>query len=131
MTSALFTLLGLLIGFFIGLQVDVMPRKREASIRFGGIEKMQFSEAMLPLRSMLWRQIWQPNIFIPLPGNEVLEEVTDMLGEKDREGFRKALIEFKKSRAVGPTSGDYCEVHYSEDDVAQIRKWADTLLGYL
>ena len=71
---------------------------------------------------MLWRQIWQPNLFIPLPTDEVIGEISDMLDSEYQPDFFKALDKFKKSRAVGPIKGDYCEVHYSEENVAEIRQ---------
>ena len=120
--GVLLFMLGLLAGFWIGVQIDIKQRRRVRSIKLNRFADQQFSKTALPLRSMLWRQIWQPNLFIPLPADEIIDEIADMLDEDDQPDFFKALDEFKKSRAVGPMKGDYCEVHYSEENVAEIRR---------
>lgn len=129
--DALLALLGLLVGFWLGLYIDIKQHQREIAFKRERIARKQFNKSTLPLRSVLWRQIWQLNLFIPLPDDSILDEIAELLDEDDRDGFYEALAQFKKSRAIGPTSGDYGEVSYSDENVARIRKWADVLLGYL
>jgi len=129
--EVLLVLVGLLAGLWLGKRIKVRQRYLGVGFIREPKAKMQFNKVTLPLRSMLWRQIWQLNLFIPLPDDSVIEEIMGVLSERDSEEFCKVLIQFKKCRAIGPIREDYCEVSYTEEQATEIKKWSDVLLGFL
>ena len=129
--EVILVLAGLCVGLWLGMRINVRQRYLGVGFIREPIAKMQFNKVTLPLRSMLWRQIWQLELFIPLPDDSVIEEIMGLLNERDSEEFYKALIQFKKCRAIGPIREDYCEVSFTEEQATEIKKWANTLLGFL
>lgn len=130
-TDPILVLAGLLVGLAVGLLIKSRPERKQNTIRMKRREEQEFNEVTLPLRSVLWRQMWHLDLFIPLPEDAVIEEIASLLSEQDREAFYKALANFRKSRAVGPSREDYGKIKYSEESIEQIKKWANVLLGYL
>lgn len=127
----LLLLLGLLVGLLLGLHIDYAKYLRKTASRQERIARETFNKSTLLLRSMLWRQIWQQNVFIPLPEQNILDEIVSLLSENDQVGFDVALAQFRKSRAIGPQRDDYSEVSYSDEEFAKIEVWANELLSFL